>query len=272
MRQLFWKEWYELRLLPLASAACVALLIFAAKSFNKFYDSQPFQLEDTFLPLGATWALLGLLAGAGLFAQEIGSGNLLLLSALPISRRRVWWVKASTALGVFLLSALSSLLVWAILDAFLLQDHFFHAPLWHQTARDVWEQAGLGGLALVTLFAVGLAVSPFLDRPISATVASILIAFTYFSALQYGLSWYDEHLVRLYQSQGGSPPQSNLMLSTPVLLGLSIALFGAISYWTFTRGETLRSAKRFQIGAVTGGLSLAVAGLVFLAGNRLQLW
>ncbi len=255
MKQLFWKEWYELRWLPLASAVCVALLIVAAKAFSHIYDRQPFQVGETLLPLLATWMLLGLLAGAGLFAQEVGSGSLTFLSALPTSRRRLWWVKASTAFGMLLLSVLAGTAAWAIIDLGLFQSAFFQAPWWQETARAFW--LGVGGLLLVLLFlfAVALAVSSLLDRPVSVVITALLVAYSYVALLS--------NVPRLYLNS----PVPHLLNGDQILMllvALSVPVFGTISYWTFTRGETLRSAKRFRVGATAGAVSLVIAALVFV--------
>ncbi|MBV9848991.1 MAG: ABC transporter permease subunit [Armatimonadetes bacterium] len=274
MKQLFWKEWYELRLLPLASAVCVALLIFTAKVFAKTYDSaHRFTFGDTILPLVATWMLFGLLAGAGLIAQEVGSGGLQFLSALPVSRPRVWWVKVITALGMLLLSVLTSAAAWAVIDAFVFQSAFFNDPFWHGHMA-LWAMTGMALLLLLGFFAVALAVSPFLDRPISAVVAALLTSIAWLGILQNAASEYVDYVAhgRMYTWQPNDPHTHDIGLILMLMVALSIPVFAAISYWTFTRGETLRSARRFRVGALTGTVSLVMAGLIFVAGWQMQLW
>ena len=270
MKQLFWKEWYELRLVPLAAAGCVVVLIFAARVFEAPAAGQPFQLRDTFLPLLATWIIFGLLTGAGLIAQEVGSGGLQFLSALPTSRRQIWWVKVGTALGMLLLSVVSSALVWAVIGAVMFHAGFFHDPLWQMPA--LAHSVGADMLALLGCFSIALAMSPFLDRSISAAVAALLFALAYFALLGNLAGAYVDYYGRLYGWQGSDPHSRNADTLNLLLIALSIPLFGAVSYWTFTRGETLRSAKRFRVGALAGAVSLTIIGLLLLTGNRIQLW
>ncbi len=271
MKQLFWKEWYELRLLPLGSALCVALLIFGAKVLSTVeVMGANFQLPDTFLPLVGTWAICALLAGSGLFAQEVGSGGLQFLSALPTSRRRLWGVKVSTALGMLLVSVLCSTLTWMVIDAFVFRNAFFdffyanrHGPTLVQVAAAL--------LLLLSFFSVSLAVSPFLDRSLSAVVTALLVGIAYFGALETLAFDYVNYYGRLYDWQSDAHRRSQDWLFA-LLSGLSLLVFVTVSYWTFTRGESLRSSRRFQVGALAGLASVAVAVLVFVAGNQTSLW
>ena len=274
MKQLFWKEWYELRLLPLASAVCVMMLILGIKVYNRVYEpTHRVTIDDNLLPLAATWALFGLLAGAGLIAQEVGSGGLQFLSALPTSRRRLWWVKVASGLGMLLLSVISSIVTWMVVDAFLFRAAFFNF-LGGITTHLPWLVQSAGGPLLVLLgfFTVGLAVSPFLDRPISAVVAALLISIAYIAALQDLATLYVNYYGRLYGWQESDPHVRSGDWLLVLLCALSIFVFATVSYWTFTRGESLRSARRFRVGAVAGLVSLTVAGLVFLTGNQALLW
>lgn len=48
MTQLFWKEWRELRMLPIGACLCVALVIFGMAAFRKSVgDHSPVTTEDT---------------------------------------------------------------------------------------------------------------------------------------------------------------------------------------------------------------------------------
>ncbi|MDQ2687768.1 MAG: hypothetical protein M3Y28_07880, partial [Armatimonadota bacterium] len=86
MKQLFWKEWRELRLLPLGAALTVAVGLSAAKVYSHA-NHDPFSVPFATALLIGVWLLFSVLAGAGLFSQEIGTGTLQFLSSLPVPRR-----------------------------------------------------------------------------------------------------------------------------------------------------------------------------------------
>ncbi len=254
MTQLFWKEWRELRMLPVGACLCVALVLFGMTAFRKSVgDHSPITTEDTAGWLFAIWLLCGALAGAGGMASEVGAGTLQFLTALPPSRGRVWWVKASTALGVMLLSILCSLVAWLLL-------HFLFFPPVHGMTRDSFIIPALGVFGGLGCLAVSLAVSPFFDRSLSASVAAILtcaaLLVTVPNLVSAHINYQHHH--------------SDICML--VVLALSIPLFAAISYQTWTRGESLRTPRRFIVAAQAGAISLALGFTVFLGGYTLQLW
>ncbi len=276
MKQLLWKEWYELRFLPLASALCVALFLFTDAVYEKSYDIRPMRFDDTWLPLNLTWALFSVIAGAGLFAQESEGGGLALLSALPISRGRIWRVKVGGALTMLLSSILTSAAAWAAVGTALLGPAFFHNSFWHTPLQPTFlERAELVGESLLLLllpFTIALAVSTFLDRPFSAVIVSLIMSIAYCTCLAGEASNYMDSKATLFFGGSASSSIYDPMVLTTTLLVLSVFVFTLVSYWTFTRGESLRTAKRFRVGAVTGLVSLAVVGLVLGIGSRMQLW
>lgn len=258
MSQLFWKEWRELRMLPVGACLCVALVIFGMAAFRKSVgDHTPITSQDTAGWLFAIWLLCGALAGAGTLASEVGAGTLQFLASLPPSRGRVWWVKASTALGMMLLSIACSTIAWLLLHFIFFRQGF---PPVHGMTRDSFIIPALGVFGGLGCLAVSLAVSPFCDRSLSASVAAILtcaaLLITVPSFVSAHISYWHHYSDRCLL----------------VTLALSIPLFAAVSYQTWTRGESLRTTRRFIVAAQTGAIGLAIGFVIFCIGYTLQLW
>jgi ABC-type transport system involved in multi-copper enzyme maturation permease subunit len=251
MKQLFWKECYELRFLPLGAALAVAALLVGLKAYTHLlHDSYP--TSEALIPvLIGIWLLFAALTGSGTIAQEIGTGTLQFLSSLPVSRRTLWWVKAGAAFGMLLPSLLTSTLTWLLC-----------CEAWG-TGKAITNPIGVEfflGYALPILlgvFAIALAVSPFFDRSLSAFVVSILFVWG-IAALFISLT------------NQISPYHPEYLLYT--LVGLSILTFAAISYWTFTRGETLRGSRRFIVAGITGGVCLGISLLILATASALGAW
>lgn len=260
MRQLFWKEWYELRFLPLGAALTVFVLLAGIKAYTHLYH-EPYPTSDLLFPcLAVIWLLFAALAGAGTISQEIGTGTLQFLSSLPISRRTLWWVKAGAAFGMLLLSLLSSAAVWAILCALWCPTALHPVRIHMASQQDAFSLLlgiGMALALLLSVYAVALAVSPLFDRALSAFVASILVCIAV-GALFVTVAFYN------------NVPRSDYPFFT--LIVLSIPAFAMTSYQTFTRGESLRSARRFVVAGLTGGGWLVVISLVVIAGHWLWAW
>jgi len=260
VKQLFWKEWRELRLLPLGAALTVALALAAVKATTRYYHDpfpRPADVEGVLL---VGWPLFAVLAGAGLFSQEIGTGTLAFLSSLPVSRRTLWWVKAATALGALLLSLLASGLTWTALCW--LWSPQSPLAMWNggETAPgrmiETFSFVGMVTLALLFCLSVSLAVSPLFDRSLTASIFGVLACVAVVlghSALVSGVRHGDGAL-------------------WATLLALSTLTFGAASFYTWTRGESLRGPKRYGVAARTAAAGLAVGAAVVFTGRLFWLW
>lgn len=263
MTQLFWKEWRELRMLPVGACLCVALVIFGMAAFRKSVgDHSSITTEDTAGWLFAIWLLCGALAGAGTLASEVGAGTLQFLTSLPPSRGQVWWVKASTALGMMLLSIACSLVAWLLLHLVFFRHGFSPAP-WLKPEMflpDMLLYPAMGAFGALGCLAVAITVSPLFDRSLSASVAAILTCAALLVTVPNLVS---AHIN--YQHHNSD----TCML---VVLALSIPLFAAISYQTWTRGESLRTPRRFIVAAQTGAIGLILGFVIFCIGYTLQLW
>lgn len=274
MKQLIWKEWHELRWLPLASVLCVVVLTWGSDLFWRTYHHD-LRIGDVNFPLSITWGLFSLLTGASLFASEVGSGTLDFLSVLPLSRRRLWCIKISTASAALLLSWLTSSLVWAWLV-----PHLVPAATPAAAWLAFWLPNGGNlspGLLFLDMFAVTVAVSAFADRALSVLLVSALV----FGATFFGLAMLLNEYLLLHMSAYTEslavnhvlvPAQHSFDVLEVFSAVLSLLVFASISYWTFTRGETLRSAKRFRVGALSGLVSAGIAALIFWVGSGLQWW
>lgn len=259
MKQLFWKEWRELRLLPLGAALAVVLLMGGVKAYTQ-YDGAPFPTPDMMLPsLVGAWLLFGVLAGAGLFAQEIGTGTLQFMSSLPVPRRTIWWVKVTMAFGVLLLSLLTSAVAWTALCE-LWSPNGFSTMARNLPLPQLIQGFGIVLMFLLSCYSIALAVSLFFDRSLSAAVAAILAC----AAVHAAFSDLAGHLVP------GFPGHSDRLLFT--LLGLSILSFGALSYWMFTRGESLRGPRCLAITLKTIGICLSLGVLIVAGGLAFGVW
>lgn len=260
MKQLFWKEWRELRLLPLGATLVVALALGAVKATTRYYHD-PFPIPtDVLVVLFAGWPLFAVLAGAGLFSQEIGAGTLAFLSSLPVSRHTLWWVKTTTALGALLLSLITTGLTWTVLCW--LWSPQSPLGIWngvlsgHERFIEMLSFVGVVTLALLFCLSVSLAVSPFFDRSLTASIFAVLACVA----------------VALSHSGIVSGVRHGDGALWATLLALSVPLFGAVSYSTWTRGESLRGPKRYGVAARTAAVGLIAGAAVVFTGRLFWLW
>lgn len=237
MRRLIWKEWRENRLTPIWIAAVLALLEIALWKLHAIGETDR---SVTISLLYGSWIFAGIFAGAGAISKEVGSGSLSFLMSLPVTRRRVWWNKLFAAVGILFLSMLLTTGVWAGLQKAIIIRPF--------TDFDGTEHfAGWLVVCAIACLALSMAISTVLDRAISTAMLSIVAAI----AVLIGYSM----LAAYCQIQG----LSDMALKTCLLAAFSTpsALFA--SYWAFTRGESLRSLRRFGWLAFGAGFGTLLA-------------
>ncbi|MCA1594833.1 MAG: hypothetical protein LC772_00175, partial [Chloroflexi bacterium] len=150
------------------------------------------------------------------------------------------WNKLSVAIGVLAASMLLTTAVWAIL-----QPVFFTEPF---SNLDYWNYAGFVATGAIASLGLSMAVSTVLDRAISTAMVSIVAAI----ALQIVFSV----LLGYCQFQGLSNDPST---TEGVLITLAAPPAFFASYWAFTRGESLRSFRRFELLLLGGTLGALIA-------------
>jgi ABC-type transport system involved in multi-copper enzyme maturation permease subunit len=117
-RALLWKEWRTQRSLVLAGLAIAAVLppflmagAMATSSRYRFGD-----LVAALPPLFAllVWPLFAAATGATAFAADRSDDSLRFLLSRPVSRGRVWLIKAGSALAAFLAVVAGTMLIGAL--------------------------------------------------------------------------------------------------------------------------------------------------------------
>ena len=74
MMHLFWKEWREMRLLPVLALATYIALFLAQESYDRICSGSWQSSPEFMNPLIATWLIFWTVAGSTAFSSEIGSG------------------------------------------------------------------------------------------------------------------------------------------------------------------------------------------------------
>jgi ABC-type transport system involved in multi-copper enzyme maturation permease subunit len=252
MKALFVKELRRGRLLPLFGLSLAVLV--AILCGGMFVAYPPLVSESAM----SDWALFGILilasvvialiAGAGLFASEAERGTLLLLLALPVSRPRIWLAKvaAGLALGVSATALLVPRMILVVPGA--VGNPFSASSISGAFAFASWW---------VVLFSAAVLFSTLLEHMVSAFLAAILLSF--------GTLVLVSAMVRLW---GGSLLGSNpwndaslwaLAMTTGLLLG---------SLTAFSRGEILRSGRKWLFGICVSVLSAGAVVLLVVGGFR----
>jgi ABC-type transport system involved in multi-copper enzyme maturation permease subunit len=248
MKQLFWKEGHELRVLPVGAAILCLLLQVGYFLMCAFHiggeRGSDFTMIGTQTLCWVLWSFFAVLCGAGLISQEIGTGTLSFLFALPTSRRQIWLVKVTSGAVALLLCALLTGIITILVDAAV--PGMPIASSTHLSAALFGENAANALLCAFGCFAVAIAISPLLDRYIGAAAVSVGTCLVLLIFIIIGSS------DTPYSQQGNTLALAVVWLSLPV--------FTAVSYWTFTHGETLRSVKRFY----AAGRAVIVGIVAFL--------
>ena len=229
-----------MRLLPVLALATYIALFLAEASYDRFSSGSWQSSPEVMNPLIATWLIFWTVAGSTAFSSEIGSGTLQFMSVIPVSRRRIWWVKLSVALC-------SAVAVFAVTVAFVqMLNHYFPGSSIALAGRfdnSVWSMSLSDALlvsgSLLVCLSFGFCASPFFDQPIVSTVVAAIGGVIYFTFVLLHNTWY------IYRHLSHSYYIGNLVVIALLIMPPLIT-----SYQTFVRGESLRSIKRYKVGAL----------------------
>ena len=253
MNRLIWKELVEQRYVPVAYAGLLTTIIVVWFVMGNFMASHGggandrLDFESAVQLLFGAIPLSGLLVGSSAISNEVGSGTLSFLSALPVSRARIWWSKIIAGLSTAGMSTAMMIAAFSICIACL----FGHKELGHAVSvmsvgyDGGWEVWTVIGLAFLIIFALSNLVSLFCDRPMAAAGISLI----------FGLSG----IFSIANIAGIRDPYD----LSGVLVGIGYVSFVILttSLLIFNRGEMLRSRQRFMVALG----SFAVAALIPLA-------
>ena len=232
MKQLLWKEWMELRYVPLVTPALFALLTYFGHVIGSGWNLESFNAMMPYC------ALAGVLAGCGSFSSEVGSGTLSFITSLPVSRKQIWLAKFSAGLIAIAISIAGAFVVFVLIAA------LYHHPKSVETglANGTWY---LSVGYILWLFALSLAVSPLVDRSLTSLALSIIGGLA-LSTVFFNLIDPDKYA------------QPATLILTVLLFALSGFSSIVASYRTFIQGDTLRTDRRFYLAGTVFLICLAV--------------
>jgi ABC-type transport system involved in multi-copper enzyme maturation permease subunit len=251
MRQLFWKEWRENRLL-IVWAALLTLAVLAACIAYNVAEGPPDSTDlvssmEGFLM--GVWLVCALMPSSAMVARETGSGGLQFASSLPISRAKLWWAKLIVAIAIMLVCICVSSILYALVYAAAGHMHRVTPPL-KDSVNDAKDNVSWLSCLMVCVFAVGALVTMLFDRVVSAVMISIVVATTMFVIIACACS-----LPQLqFTSDNGNMPVVLLMVIALPIIPVCLNA----SYQTFVRGETLLTRLRFKVAFSTLLQSMAI--------------
>lgn len=189
---------------------------------------------------------IGLFAGSALFASEADRGTLPLLFSLPVSRLRIWLSKASAGL---VLTALASAVLLVVGNLLIPNP---------QGEPSIVASAYLPDMCLWTLFVYAVAV--FVSTLTSHSIAATLAAFLLSGGLAAGIITVTQLGARLL----GYDEVFDLAIwagvaAVPLLLASALVI---------SRGELLRSARKFLLGIPAFAIALALIGSLLIGAVR----
>ena len=174
------------------------------------------------------------------------------MSVIPVRRRRIWWVKLSVAF-------FSAVAVFAVTIAFVQMLYLYwpgssiaHAG---RLNNSVWPMnlywALLVSGSLLVCLSFGFCASPFFDQPIVSTAVAAIGGVIYFVFTILNIGNIYRYLI--HSDYRGVLVATALLIVPPLVT----------SYETFVRGESLRSIKRYKVGALAFGGSSVVSTIIY---------
>jgi ABC-type transport system involved in multi-copper enzyme maturation permease subunit len=254
MKAVAWKEWRENRSFVTLSAAaafvgfmvpCIDVLIGRMQPKYGF----KYAPEDISTFINVTliiWLIAGIYRGCAMIAPEVGSGSFQFLTALPISRKYLWWAKVLSGLGVLYASIAASTATMAGLCILGEHTNLVNASYPVHVTFD-----GIGPSILLlavpaALFAIGTIVSMLIDNVIAAFVLTAISSAGIAALLIAAFS------LAIYIGGSAIPAPDNVRIGDAYILLAAflasvIAASGRISFVLFQQGETLKTRKRFSL-------------------------
>jgi len=263
-RALLWKEWRTQRSLVLAGLAIAAVLplflmagALATSSRYRFGD-----LVAALPPLLTlfVWPLLAAATGANAFAADRSDDSLRFLLSRPVSRGRVWLIKAGSALAAFLAVVAGTMLIGAIYTWLSGGAGLgFSEMIARQLDGRIYDVL-TDGAPLALLFGCSLYCSSFARRPIAAAAAGVLVA-----AGMLGAAWAVWWLV-LPTSARLAGSFSNAFYGLRAMAGVPVATIGVLlaAFVVFRRADVLaeRRPQSFLRPLLVVALAVMVLGAV----------
>jgi len=251
MRSIFLKELRQGRPLLLFGLALGLLMpLLYVLSLRISRPVSPGEVDDlrSKLAFALLWLppIIALFGGAGLFAAEADRGTLPLLFSLPVSRLRIWFAKI---LGGLTLTALASAVLLVVGNLLLPNP---------RGEPSIVASAYLPDMFLWTLFA--FAVAAFASALASHTIAATLLAFLLSGGLAAGIIAITQLGARLL----GYDEVFDLAIWAGVA-ALPLLLASAL---VISRGELLRSARKFLLGIPAFAIALALIGSLLIGAVR----
>ena len=116
-------------------------------------------------------------------------------------------------------------------------------------------------LVVIGCFSAGMWASPFFDRPVTATIAAVAGGGVYLVFLN--------SLANLHSSgHEGTHGAAYDVLGHIAVIALASVPYLLTSFQTFTRGESLKTVKRFKVGGIVTAGSFALVAIILSIGIR----
>jgi hypothetical protein len=245
MKPLIWKEWMELRYIPIAST--VAFLAFAlAMAIEQRPQNDSSFATDVSSIISLLWPAAGLLAGCRLFSSDSERGALQFLKSLPLSSASIWRQKIVSGATILCAALTGSGLLWAVALA----------CFGNNAAPSQATQSGDWLVLLIQpfwIFTIAAFVSALVKRPLYSAILAMAVC----AALQGAF----DHLADpLIPAPKVHPSQASQLLEA-ALMGITAPICIVLSYRIFVHVPDPGSLKRYRIPA------LAILGLLVIFGG-----
>jgi ABC-type transport system involved in multi-copper enzyme maturation permease subunit len=261
MNRLVWKELVEQRHVPVAYAGFLTAAIVVWAVMGNYVATHGGQISDRISTAGISglyWMILpwsGLLVSSSLISSEVESGTLSFLSALPVSRARIWWSKlvaqlASVGLTAAVITVISFLSVLCLFGQAGFKDF---VSMNHLHGVGGYPEMPFVLCTFFIVFSLSNLTSTLIDRPLAAAATAFCVGVV------------GCYVIIVGSGTTQNPSQDNITGLLFLVGYLSFALLLA-SYITFKKCPTLRTSRRFLVSFVSLAQLLGIPYLLALAG------
>jgi ABC-type transport system involved in multi-copper enzyme maturation permease subunit len=236
---LLWKELIENSLLVVwIELLMVAFYVVLMKFVFPDAGGPAVGINNAVLLLILTCFFSAALTSSSMVSQEIGTANLQFLSSLPISRKKIWWTKVTSALLIHLFSMVAAITIFVYF--YQITANFSQVQGTTIVYTQSVGQASLSHLLsenwfvpILTLgvFSIGALTTTLLDRTVTAVFICVIS-----SALVAAVAGSIQSVLN----------ESHYCIVWAFLAASAFASLGA-SYRVFHDGETLKTSKRAAI-------------------------